>query len=402
MLKSQTIQLKMSKIRQVLNGMLEIRVDDHDRTAERKRLDGELVGLETEYRAAIEAEGSATGAAFGEEHSQESAELRQMVGNASVSRIVGHVAQGRGIVDGVERELQSHFGLDSNAIPLRLLMPEHRVAASFGTDPATPGSSPGIAGQVFGDSAAAFANTRFEDVPVGSRSYPVIQTGSLGNVSTPAASGEVTETDAVLSVKELTPKRAQVQFAYTLEDAALFAGVDAGLVENIRAGLRDKIDERILNRGTDGLIKFGSAPNNPTAATTAAQYLAAVAAGVDGRHAMNEAGVRVLVGTGANGTYGHMAGLPIATGDGRTVTDKLGERVRVSPNIPAYGSDRQEGLVVKGSQANAVAAIWPGVEVIRDVFSREAFGEVRLVGVLLHDFAILRTSGYIRYRFRTS
>ena len=72
MLKSQTIQLKMSKIRQVLNGMLEIRVDDHDRTAERKRLDDELVGLETEYRAAIEAEGSATGAAFGDDYTPKS------------------------------------------------------------------------------------------------------------------------------------------------------------------------------------------------------------------------------------------------------------------------------------------------------------------------------------------
>ena len=60
----------------------------------------------------------------------------------------------------------------------------------------------------------------------------MITTGALTsgatNVSTPAKSAEVTETDAVLAVKELTPKRAQHGFSYTLEDAATYPGLILG------------------------------------------------------------------------------------------------------------------------------------------------------------------------------
>ena len=392
MLDSQRVTMKMSEIREQAN---DPKIDD----ASRSKLLAELKAKEGEYRAAVEAEARETGSTV---FDAESTELRSIINSASVARIIGHVASGRSVNSGPERELQEHYGVDGNSVPLRMLMPEHRVAASFGTSPATPGSAASIAGQVFGDSVAAFVNTRFEDVPVGTRSWPVITTGALGNVGTPARSAAHGETDAVLAVRELTPKRAQVQFAYTLEDAATFGGIDAGLSENIRAGLRDKMDDQILNRSASGLLTTGHSanPTPPTGATTAAEYMAAISGGVDGRYAMREADVRMLVGTGADGVFPHMAGLAIA--DAGRLTDIIGDRLRVSGNIGAYANNRQEALVIKGSEANTVAAIWPGVEIIRDVYTREAEGEVRLVGILLHDFAILRTAGYIRERFRTS
>ena len=151
----------------------------------------------------------------------------------------------------------------------------------------------------------------------------MITTGALtaagaNSVSTPAKSAEVTETDAVLAVKELTPKRAQHSFSYTLEDALTYPGLEIGLRANLRAGLRDKVDEQILNRGTEGLLTFGTEPTSPTAESTAAQYLAAVASGVDGRFAMNEGEVKALVGSTI---YGHMAGQDVGTNSGTTVTD---------------------------------------------------------------------------------
>ena len=278
-------------------------------------------------------------------------------------------------------------------------------AGGFGASPGTPGTSPGISGQVFGDSASAFANVRFEDVQPGVRIHPVITTGALtaagaNSVSTPAKSAEVTETDAVLAVKELTPKRAQHSFSYTLEDALTYPGLEIGLRANLRAGLRDKVDEQILNRGTDGLLTFGTEPTSPTAESTAAQYLAAVASGVDGRFAMNEGEVKALVGSTI---YGHMAGQDVGTNSGTTVTDKLGNRVRVSPHVAAYASNYQEAVVCKGSAFQAVCAIWQGVPIeVADRGSRAAHGEVQLFAFLFHDFAILRTDGYTRHRFRNS
>ena len=394
MLKSTKLKLQMSETREKVNDLAS--ASSPADVSQRDKLDAELKGLEVEYRAAETAESAATdGVRFDD---SETAEVRSLVQQSSVERIVISALAGRS-VDGAEAELQAHYGLDSHSIPLRLLIPERRDAASFGTTPAQPGSTPGIAGQVFGDSASAFANVRFEDVPMGTRVHPVMTTGALGNVGTPAASVAQAETDAVLSVKELKPKRAQVQLAYRLEDAATFGGVDSGFRENIRAGLRDKIDDQILNRGTDGLLTQGTAPTNPTAATTAALYIAALYAGVDGRYAGNEAEVKILVGSAI---YAHMAGLALATGDGRTVTDKMGARLRVSPNVPAYASNRQQAVVCKGLESQTVAAIWPGLEILEDRTSRAAEGEVRLIGLLLHDFAILRTDGYTRHAFRNS
>ena len=202
---------------------------------------------------------------------------------------------------------------------------------------------------------------RFEDVAPGVRIHPVITTGALtagvSNVSTPVKSAEVTETDAVLSVKELTPKRAQHGFSYTLEDAMTYPGLDEGLRRNLRLGLRDKVDQVILNRTGEGLMDFGMDPTAPTAESSASSYVAAASA-VDGRYATRESEVKMLVG---ETIYAHMAGETLATGDGRTVTDKLGDRVRVSPHVPAYAGNKQDAVVCKGNMFQTVCAIWPGI-----------------------------------------
>ena len=60
-------------------------------------------------------------------------------------------------------------------------------------------------------------------------------------------------------------------------------------------------------------------------------------------------------------------------------------------------------LVCKGSAFQAVCAIWQGVPIeVADRGSRAAHGEVQLFAFLFHDFAILRTDGYTRHRFRNS
>ena len=385
MLKSQRLQIKAAELR-----------------AKVAETDSEIAQALKEEVAEIDQHRAEYGnQPFGQ--TAETRELRSLAGKASVDRILRASVRGWGISDGPEHELQSHFDLDSNVLPLVMLLDDEvRVAASFGTSPGTPGTSPGISGQVFGDSASAFANVRFEDVAPGVRIHPVITTGALtsagvSEVSTPAKSAEVTETDAVLSVKELTPKRAQHGFSYTLEDAMTYPGLDEGLRRNLRLGLRDKVDQVILNRTDEGLLDFGSDPTAPTAATTAAQYIAAASA-VDGRFATRESEVKMVVG---ETIYGH-TGQALATGDGRTVTDKLGDRVRVSQHVAAYAGNKQDAVVCKGNMFQTVCAIWPGIPILVDQASRGAHGEVRLWAVLMHDFAILRTDGYTRHAFRNS
>ena len=391
----------------------EIRADDMELTEERRELEKALAVLDARIVDAHQAEADDL------EQSRldypvieskdglkgEAAEFRQLVNSASVGRIVTEIAAGRSIGSGAEAEVQQHYGLQDDFLPIRLLMPDagHRAAASFGASPGTEGTSPGIAGQVFGDSVAAFINAAIRDVPVGTRVLPVITTGALGNVSTPAKSGGVTETDAVLAVKELRPARLQVGFSYALEDMHTYRDLDGGLSRNIREGVRDKMDDVLLNADAKGLLTSGHSmdPTGPTAATTAAQYIAAGAA-ADGRYAMSEADVRLLVGSGTNGVYGHMAATPVATAGDRRVSEVFGARLRVSPNIADYASDMQDALAIFGGLPNTEGAMWNAVQIIRDPYARKENGEVQLTGVAFFDFAILRTAGYVRHRFRTS
>ena len=387
----------MTAIQELKLRMIECRRKMPDALGDEYRaLESEWNDLD-ERRVRLEGDesGHLSAAVFGDE----SAEFRTAVGDASVDRIIHAALRGHAI-DGAEREIQQHYGLPANAIPLRMLIPEHRAAASFGADASTPGSTPGIAGQVFGDSAAGFLNVGVSDVPVGTRVVPVITTGALDNVGTPVGSATNAETDVVFDVVEMKPGRAQVSFAYKVEDAATYEGLDAGLRTNIRSGLRDKLDDVMLNGTDKGLLTTAHSayPNAPAAVSTAAQYLAALQP--DGRHAASENDVRLLVGGGANGIYQHMMGLAVA--DAGRLTTIMGQRLRLSPHVADYAGNRQDGLVIRGTTPNAQLAVWPGVEILEDRGSRAQEGEVRLYGVILQDFAILRTTGYVRHAFRTS
>ena len=253
MTESQRLQLRMSETRQVAN-------DETTTPEDRTRLLSELRDLEVQFRTALQSENSELANAV---FDAETTEFRELLNGASVDTIIKAAVRGHAPT-GPEAELQQHYGLSSNEVPLRMMMPEHRAAASFGANAGEPGSSPGIAGQVFGDSAAGFLNVRVEDVPVGTRIHPVITTGSQGNVATPARSATVAETSAVLAVKELRPVSARVSFAYTHEDAATYAGLDSGLRENIRAGLRDKLDDIMLNATSKGLLTTAHSALPPT------------------------------------------------------------------------------------------------------------------------------------------
>ena len=239
MLNSHRIQIERGELQNKLNSdrYIEIRPGDSDsgtRIQERKEMTAKLASLNVDIAKAVEQEAEDMDKAMAEHKGQpfgqtaETRELRKLAGKSSVDRILRAAVRGWGISDGPEHELQSHFDLDSNVLPLVMLLDDEvRAAASFGANaPGVPGTSPGIAVvKSSGTRLAPLLMCSFEDVAPGVRIHPVITTGALTSagvtsVSTPAKSAEVTETDAILSVKELTPKRAQHGFSYTLEDAA--------------------------------------------------------------------------------------------------------------------------------------------------------------------------------------
>ena len=363
--------------------------------------------LETAKRAveAVQSEVQAAGLVDDtppvEEHRTDSpggVELRSMLDGANMGNFINSVMGGRS-PDGVEKELQDHYKLQPNAIPLPML--ELRAAATFTGD--EPASASPVVPQLFPNSVSAFCGVAIEQVPAGLSTWPVLTTGVT--VHKPGQGNDAAETTGTFKITSLTPKRLQGGFSYQIEDAAALGFLDAALRENLSDALQSELDKTILTRTSDGLLDKGTDPGTPGSASTAAQYLAAVYGGVDGLYAQDASEVRMLVGSGASGTYGHMGGLPVATGSDINAAEKVADvsgGLRVSGHVPAYASNRQEAVIIKGpARRNTVAAIW-GITLIPDEVTRTTQGEIRLTAVMLADFAILRTDGYKRHRFRTS
>ena len=398
MTNSQRIQIRMSETREAVNGMVDATTPED--ISRRDKLGAELKALEVEFRAAIEAESTVTTRTSPE--TPESREYRELRERVNVGAVVKAVADGGGTT-GAERELQQHLKAGGNYIPLSLLRDEHRAATvPSGDEPSVPMP---LIDQVFPSSIMAFAGVDLRERPAGETGYPVITTGVT--IHAPAGSAAAAETDGAIAVITLAPKRLQGSLALRREDLSTFAELDGGVRTHLRTAVQSKMDSEVLNRTGDGMLDKGTAPTNPGTATTAATYIAAAYAAVDGAYAESVGDVRVLVGTGAAGVYQHMGKLPVNSGTAAevSVAEKLASvtgGLRASSLVPAYGSNRQDAVVVKGpARQNIVAATW-GVELLPDPFSRAAEGEIRLYVISLFDFAITRTAGFVRHRFRTS
>ena len=180
------------------------------------------------------------------EGSPEGRELRQLVDRASVGEIFDASLERRNI-DGATRELQEHYHLSANQVPIDLL--ETRAITPAPAD--VGATQQAIVPYVFPSSVSAFLSIPQPRVGVGEAVFPVL-TSTLA-VGVPAAAASQAETTGAFSADVLSPSRIQASFFYSREDAARFAGLDAALRENLSAGLSDGLDKQIVS-GANGLL----------------------------------------------------------------------------------------------------------------------------------------------------
>ena len=163
----------------------------------------------------------------------EDRELRQLIGGSNVGEIFDAAIERRSI-DGATRELQQHYHLAANQVPIDLL--ETRAVTPA---PADVGQGQReIVPYVFPSSVAAFLGIPTPRVPVGEAVYPVL-TSTLA-VGTPAENAEQGETTGAFSADVLSPSRIQASFFYSREDRARFAGMDSALRSNLSEGLEER------------------------------------------------------------------------------------------------------------------------------------------------------------------
>ena len=382
-----TIAVKMSEKRERINALLmQDEISDEQR-AETATLTTELQHLEVELRAAIVADAGTETRIPG---SPEDRELRELTDRCNLGSIFAAVLEHRNAT-GPEAELQEHYGLAGNQIPLALLETRAVTPAPGNVGQTQAAIIPGV----FPQSAAAFLGIDMPTVGVGDAVFPVLTQNA--EVKTPAENASADDTTGAFSADVLTPARLQAAFFYSREDRARFAGMDSALRENLGMALSDGLDDQILS-GTNGLFTGTILPNhNVSVITTFALYKSQLLYGrVDGKYANGAEDIRLVMGTG---TYAHAAGVYRATENNYSALDVLMQAaagVRVSAHVPGVASNKQNAVVRLGMRRDYVSPVWQGVSLIPDEITLAATGQIKITAVMLYAIKLLRAGGFYK------
>ena len=392
MLKSQKIALELSEKRQKINELLAKDELTSEERSELETLTSRMQEAETEFRAALTIEDKPE-----ETDESEDRELARLIESASIGSIFTAAIEHRA-TDGRTAELQQHFKLGANQIPLALFRDREAEVRATGVTPAPANvgqNQAGIIPAVFPMSCAAFLGVDMPTVGVGEAVYPVLTTSA--DAGTPAENAEQDETAGAFDAEVLSPARIQASFRYSREDRARFVGMDDALRMNLSDALSDKLDQQILN-GDEGLLNGTNLANhNVSTETTYALYREQFAYGrVDGKYASSPEDLKVVMGAA---TFAHAASEYRGNNDN---TDALyamkaaGVAVKVSAHVPAVASNKQNAVVRLGMRKDMISPIWEGITLIPDEITKAANGQIVVTAIMLHAIKILRAGGFYK------
>ena len=397
MIKSQVLALRASELREKLNTLSNATEDltDEQRT-EVDTLTTEYRDVEVRLRAAIVSDDDAKAAAGIDGNLDgEGRELRELRAKASVGVIVAAALEHRSI-NGPEAELQAHFKIGGDEVPLDLLADdvEARVVTSAPANHQV--SQRPIVQPIFSMGDAAFLNVRQERLAPGDSVFPTLSTAPDVGVQTDSTS--IAETDGSFSADVLQPARVQASFFYRETDAIRFPMMDSALRSALSMGLSEAIDKKLVDQIVADVTR-----TDATAVDTFATYRSRfIYGGIDGRFSPMESMVKLLVGSA---TLQDMSVLYRGNNADDSAVDSL-RRVsgglRVSPHIAAVSGNKQDVIVRKGSRADAVIGLWPGVRIIQDLVTKAKTGEIVITARLAAAWKVTRAAGFLRIQSQHS
>ena len=234
----------------------------------------------------------------------------------------------------------------------------------------------------------------------------------------PSQKAEGTAADDAVAVtfskETLKPKRLTGKYEYTHEMAAQVADLEQALRRDMADAVRAKMNDLIINgdeatnaQEPDGFATTLTAPSNAGVTATYADYAGSHAQGVDGIHASMETEVGSVIGVDV---YKHSATV-YQSGSGESGSEALRCRLAkcmASPFVGSAANTGQHKLNIYHAtgpnggamRGDSVAAMWPVLEVIRDIYSKASQGVV-LTWVALWDAqTAFRSSAYKRVAFK--
>ena len=425
--------LRLSEIRQRLNTIGGLEGDAYDEAVqnEERALMTELDTTEVRYRNALKTEGAEAATAQGQfsNGDGEGAEVRALLGRVRVADYLGAATAGIG-AGGAAAELNAALkvpivgGSGGVSIPWEVLLtPEARQAEQRAFTQTTGANSYDggimarpILQRLFGADIMGALGVRIDSVPAGRTEWPLI-TGGVAPDQAVEGTAAAAAVAAAFATETLKPKRLTGRYEYTHELAAQVPDLESALRRDLADAVRAKMSDLILNgdEGTnaqepDGFLTTIAPPTVPTAEATFADYAGSHAGAVDGIHAGAEGFVSSVIGVNS---YQHAATVYQA-GSGESGSEALKRRsmaCMASSFVPApTGTEMiQNGNIYHAAGPNgggadmrgdSVAAMWPTLEIVRDLYSQASTGII-LTWIGLWDAqTAFRSAAYKRVAFR--
>ena len=412
---SQTLMLEMSEKRSELATVTEklnscASTDTEPSTEDIGRasaLTTEIRHMEVRYRAAVLAEEQEDRDAADGAPSGDRTKFLELEQRCSVTAFMREALSDKRL-EGAEAEYRQEVlgeGAEAGLMPVRMLgdrtLPdtEQRAVTPVAAEAVGMGSQADILPRVFTRSIASSLGVAMPSVPMGTRTFPVMLTGSTASMQ---AKGGKQEAEAgSFGGFTLSPRRLTGSYEVGVEDLQLLRGLEDSLRRDLRATLQDRMDDQIVNGDGNapnvaGFLSELPAPAAAGARANFARYIAAFTGLIDGLNAYGISELRAVFGTKV---YSDMEAAYRGQNTEHTAYSELMRRgvgLRVSSRMPGVTAKNAPILAALTGYpgTNAVAPIWEGVQLIRDIYTQAQEGQVRLTMLMLWNFKIVREAGW--------
>ena len=163
------------------------------------------------------------------------------------------------------------------------------------------------------------------------------------------------------------------------------------------------MEPRLTSRDSSGPAPALTAPDDP-ASSNELSFPKVIQAGlsvIDGKYAHNLSESRLLVSPSAYiaaGTAFQSSGNSDVAASDYMIARSGG--FRASANLPADDAHISKAVAfATGGAGSAIAPVWEGVQLIRDMYTGAASGEVAITALALWGFKLLRTAPYSYVKF---
>lgn len=398
MLESMKIQRRQSEIRQQLAELAGAESLTDETRSKMDALDQEYRDGERKFRAALIAENEEREEAAGELETRSERELAELIGRFELRQVALALDEGRAI-DGataeIIEEMRGQGGYQGIPVPLAAL--EQRAGESIAADQIKPGEIRPIIDRIFPDSVASRLGIQRINIPQGEVAFPVATAGAvfgwasseLGNVGA-ATPYETTE-------RSLNPDHtggAQMVISRkALKQAG--SGLEGAIRRDLSAAIAEELYRITINgTGADGqplgLIPgagtYGIESTPAGAAASWAAFRAEIVAFMEANAITSAGAVNLGIPPAiwADLDDDLIAGTAVSQWD--RLTGHVGQ--------PAISNTIPEATAILTASVQGVPSgvlgIWGGVDLIRDVYTKAASGQLVLTGLVTADFTVPR------------